>query len=480
MKEVNKKALLWIAIASILFNELLIFGGWGISVPISVIIYYALVLWQSKSLKIKSNMKNNILLIPITMISLCFVLFDNTLLKFLNVIFLYVLIILNTSQIFGINRFEFLSLKWIMEIVPIGIISPFQHMVKPIKLFNGEAKEEYKKSVNVVIKILIGCAIGSPIVVIAIILLMNSDAAFENLIKLISESFSFNILDVLGRIIVFIIVFFPMYGYFYGIWNRNEKVNFNKEEKKTQIKLDFTIITTATSLLGIVYFIYSLVQFNYFISAFKGILPTDYTFSQYARKGFFECIPLGFINLLGIIVLKAFTKVGDSKGKIKLIKGYIFYFVAFTLFLVISALSKMLLYISAYGITLMRVYVAWFLILGCIILILIGLKTYTSKIKLSKSIFIFSTIMFLILNYANIDYRIARYDADLYIAGKVNTIDAFKELSNSALEPLIDISKTNKKETSSLLKKYQNRLNEKEKWQDWNLVIYKAKNIFNE
>ena len=106
MKEQDQKSMIWIAIATILFMELLIFGGWGIAVPIAVIIYYVLILWQSKMLKVKQNIKNNILLIPIAMTALCFVFFDNSLLKFFNIVFLYGLIILHTIEQFGINRFE--------------------------------------------------------------------------------------------------------------------------------------------------------------------------------------------------------------------------------------------------------------------------------------------------------------------------------------------------------------------------------------
>ena len=94
----------------------------------------------------------------------------------------------------------------------------------------------------------------------------------------------------------------------------------------------------------------------------------------------------------------------------------------------------------------MRVYVSWFLIVGCITLLFIGIKTYYSKFKLTKNIFMVFTIMFLGLNYANIDYRIAEYDAQLYKTEDVNTISAFDQLSNSALEPLIEISKIDKDE----------------------------------
>ena len=98
------KATIAAAIGTILFMELLIFGGWGIAVPIAVISYYILIFWQSKMLKIKQDIKNNILLIPIAMTALCFMFFDNALLKFFNILFLYGLIVLHTSQQFGKSR----------------------------------------------------------------------------------------------------------------------------------------------------------------------------------------------------------------------------------------------------------------------------------------------------------------------------------------------------------------------------------------
>ena len=137
----------------------------------------------------------------------------------------------------------------------------------------------------------------------------------------------------------------------------------------------------------------------------------------------------------------------------------------------------MWLYISVYGITVMRVYVAWFLIVGGITLLLIGIKTYYNKFKLTKNIFIVFTIMFLGLNYVNIDYRIAKYDADLYIIENVNTVNAFWELSDSALEPLLKISEINEYETRALLEEYKNRLDEKVKWEEWNVANQNAREI---
>ncbi len=474
MKELDQKALFWIAAASILFMELLIFGGWGIAVPISVTIYYILILSQNKTIRIKRNL---LLLIPIIMLSLCFVFFDNVLLKFLNVIFLYGLIVLDTSEQFKVNKFEFLSIEWIMQVVPIGIIKPIKNILAPIRLIRDDGRDKYRKFFNIFWKILIGLLIGLPIVFIATILLMRSDIAFKNVIDLINDNVSFNFSAIIKRVAVFTIIYFPLCGYFYGIKNK-ENENYNEEKKQIKIKFDFTIIITATSFLCTIYVVYCLAKFTYLISSFMGILPAEYTFSEYARQGFFECVPLVSINLFFIMVLELFTKVDDSKKKRIITKGFIYYLIGFTSFLVISALSKMILYINAYGITLMRVYVAWILILGFIVLLLIGIKEYNNKFRLIRNIFIAFTIIFLGLNYINVDYRIAKYDADLYITGKVDTIDAFGELSNSALEPLMEVSGTEDKKTTLLLKRYENRLEEKEKWQDWNVVTYKAKKIF--
>lgn len=469
------KATIAAAIGTILFMELLIFGGWGIAVPIAVISYYILIFWQSKMLKIKQDIKNNILLIPIAMTALCFMFFDNALLKFFNILFLYGLIVLHTSQQFGINSYNPLSFRWFLEIIPVGLFMPIKNISKPINIINETIKARSKESNKIFLKIAIGLVIGFPIVFIATLLLMNTDAAFNGVIELISNKFNFDLTWILQRLICFVIIFFPLNGFFYTISNKRESVNEQKERSKN-IKFDFIIVVTIASFLCVVYMIYCLSQLTYFISAFKGILPSDYTFAAYARKGFFECIPLGGINLILIIALTKASDIEENRKRSFITKGFIFYIITFTLFLVISAFSKMWLYISAYGITIMRVYVSWFLILGCIALILIGIKTYYNQFKLTKNLFIIFTVMFLGLNYANIDYRIGEYNVQLYETGKINTIGAFNDLSISALEPMLRMSSMDKN-SNAKINKYKNRLYEERTWQEWNYADYKGRKI---
>lgn len=145
----------------------------------------------------------------------------------------------------------------------------------------------------------------------------------------------------------------------------------------------------------------------------------------------------------------------------------------FTLFLVISALSKMILYISAYGLTILRIYTAWFLILLSVILVCICIKIYSKKFNLLKNVFIIFVAMFIGLNYCNIDYVIGRYNANLYIEKNVDTISSFDSLSVSAVKPLLEMGKYDS-DADYMLYKYEKRLENNNKWQSFNIAKYNA------
>lgn len=471
-----KRIILSAVVLSIFIVEFLLLGGWGVAVPIVVIVYYAFVFFQVRPLGLKSDIRKHVILIPIVLTAVSFMLFDNRLLKVLNTVFLYGLIIVHTGNIFGIIKNEFLSTKWFIEILSIALKRPLEYIDKPINIVSKNVKDDWKDNLQQFGKIIFGLIIGLPIVFIIVILLMNSDLNFENLINnaIRNIRFDFDLYFIINRVVLFSILFFILCGFFYGLTYKKESKEKEMEIINKQL-VDYTVIITVTLLISMVYFIYLLTQFTYFISAFKGVLPGNYTFSAYARRGFFECIPLSMINLILIAILSNITEVKDSKNKKLTIKIFILYLLGVNLFIVITALSKMGLYISAYGITIMRVYVAWFLVLLSIVLVLISVKIIVAKFKFIQSIFIVFTVMFLGLNYSNVDYRIAKYNLDLYLTKNVDTLGSFNDLSISALQPLYKIAQKEKDYSYYRIGIYLNEINSERKWQSWNLEWQKAK-----
>lgn len=470
----EKTILFWTGILSIAINELFLYGGFGISVPLYIMIYYIFVFLHAKNKNIKINIKEDMLFIPIVMTSFCFLLFDNLVLKILNILFLWILITLNTADIYNINSCEKYSLKWFINIYEVGILYPFANIFKCMNVIK-DFKSMSKEKVNLILKISFGLFIGLFMTIIIVPLLMRSDAAFTGIIENVFMNINFEVfMKILRRLITLFMIFFPMYSFIYGITHYEKEKKLKHDNYNLEI-LDFTIAITVISIICAIYILFCFSQLTYFISAFQGILPKDYTFSEYARRGFFECIPLTIINVAFVVLLDLFVKDKRSIKKKKVLNIYMTFITAFTLFLVISALSKMILYISAYGLTILRIYTAWFLVLLSVILVCICIKIYSKKFNLLKNVFITFVVMFIGLNYCNVDYVIGRYNANLYIEKNIDTVSAFSGLSLSATKPLLEIQNYNYN-AEYMIDKYERRLNRNKKWQSFNIARYKAYN----
>jgi hypothetical protein len=105
----------------------------------------------------------------------------------------------------------------------------------------------------------------------------------------------------------------------------------------------------------------------------------------------------------------------------------------FTILLIATALSKMAMYINAYGLTQMRVFTSWFMILLLFVFALIGVRQFI-RFNSAKVIIMGFVLMFMILLYGNIDGQIAKYNIARYEAGSLPSldIDALGGLSDAA------------------------------------------------
>lgn len=347
MNKKERNILIISLVFTVFFNELFIFGGFGISVPIYLCIYYLMLFLYCRKTGIKIVLKDNLLFIPIILSALGFVLFDYSRLMVLNILFLWFIVIMNTAGIIKISDKEKYSVKFFIDMFNIGIIYPFKNIEKCFGVIKNQIKGNSKNKLIILGKVIIGLMIGLILLAIVIPLLMSSDAAFYGMMELIVEDLSFNfIFTIIKKIVMFIIIFFPMYSFVYGITHKELKKPENNQEiiyKKS--KLDFTIVITFTSVIAAIYLLFCISQFSYFISAFAGILPENYSYSQYARKGFFEAIPLTIINFIFIILLNKLFYQSENNIKKKLIKIYSLFISTISLFIVITALSKLVLYL---------------------------------------------------------------------------------------------------------------------------------------
>lgn len=479
----ERQRMVIVGLLALCVMELLIFGGFGISVPIVVITFYIGTAWQYKERGKASKVLHDILFIPIMVLAISFGLFSNPVLKFFNGILTVILMILQFGSLFGINTYERYCPKWFLQIVPLGLVMPFQNWVTALQSAksNEEVHEDQYK-MQTLGKIAIGCIIGIPILFIAGSILMGADAAFEGMMNLILSNIKFDLDSIILRILVFMVLFFPLLGFFYGITHQYQirlwpKYDIDTEGEDTKKGLDFTIAMTISTLLGLLYLLYCGAQLSYFISAFNSILPEHFTYAEYARRGFFEMLPIACLNLGVIGGLNLFVIGKDEPKKVKCIKGYTFFFIAFTLFIVMTALSKMAMYMGMYGLTLKRIYVTWFLILCIISLMLITLKMCKEKMKLCKSLFTVFIVMYLGLNYMNPDYQVARYNANLYKEQGIDTVDSFYGLSLSSVGPFLEMDAKEYEAYEYRLEDYKWYADCVDRWEKWNISYHNANKL---
>ena len=177
-----------------------------------------------------------------------------------------------------------------------------------------------------------------------------------------------------------------------------------------------TIIKTVLVSLLAVYLLYAVSQITGFCIIITGKLPEGMTYASFARSGFFELCIVACINgavLFYSSILSSF-KDGEKQGT-----WLKYLLTGFTLFLVVTAASKMCLYISAYGLTPKRFYTLWFMALLAVIFVMTLFKLKNNAFKLSRySVYV--SCAFLIVLFM-IDFRwLSEYINSRYFAGGFN------------------------------------------------------------
>lgn len=294
-----------------------------------------------------------------------------------------------------------------------------------------------------------------------VIMLLSYDAGFSEIIDNIlfsgsPELFRDNILLFIAGI--------PIAMYFYGLlYSCSHQLYGNTmtaeacEKGLSNIKVIPTV-ATVFALIPIlaVYIIFFFSQASYYLSAFSHILPEGLSYAKYARSGFFELCTVAVINALLIAAANGLTRIESNASKIT-VKFVNTAFSLSTVILIVTALSKMVLYINKYGFTEKRILSTWLMIMMLFGFVVFILKQFIPKIKLGISYLLLFLIFTLPLSFCNIDAVIAKYNVDNYLNGSLEKIDvyALSHSGASAVPSLIKLSESGNTEAEIMLSHYE-------------------------
>lgn len=222
--------------------------------------------------------------------------------------------------------------------------------------------------------VLLGVLIAVPALVIILPLLSSADAGFEHLAGNLVHYIQKNLLSVFLRMVFAVPVSCYLYGLMFGGLS-GRKIDKMQKSRLEELGVHIRIvpdeaICTALGILCIIYILFIGIQGNYLFSAFTGNIPQDFTYAEYARRGFFELCQIGMWNLILLECAALFSRNKAHRGlsALKILLSVL------TLLLIATAMSKMAMYMSVYGLTVNRILPMVFMVWLVLVFVLIILS----------------------------------------------------------------------------------------------------------
>ena len=425
--------IIWILLLA-LWNVVLFYGRYlGVSVILYMIpLLTFMYLFLKRNNKIK-NKKGLLFMIPIMLLSITYLLFNNELFDGLNVLAIIVLFIL--MYIYTINPVFKVS-----QIIKEGFIIAFKPFAFIGRFFRVSTKKigEKLKISNNSKKVLKTILIVLPITLLVLWLLSSADMifgrffgdVFEKIIDFLeNELFD----EILGKVLSLIIIFFAigctcMYLLFdYG----NEVIKESKNNKKR----DLLTVKVLVSVLNTIYVIFDFIQIK---SLLLHKVAASINYAEYARRGFFELMVVSLINLAIILISRKYENK-DNKDEYKYVKVMNIIMVLLTVVIIVSSFLRMHMYEMAYGYTTLRLLVYVILITEAILMIPTIMYIFNSEVNIVRSYMIILICAYVITNYMNIDYMIARKNVNRYYANNKLDVDYLENYYYDNIPVLVEL-----------------------------------------
>ncbi|WP_242985928.1 DUF4153 domain-containing protein [Oceanobacillus zhaokaii] len=339
------------------------------------------------------------------------------------------------------------NLKWerlgFIRLLTMKLLEGVQYSTAFCKvLFRRIFKNMNETTIQLIKRIVIGLAIGIPLLFVVIVLLMSADAVFEELILYLPNFvFQLSFQEWIFRFILVILITLLFFGIFQVLHIRSKlrpTNDFLLQEDKKKIRWDAVTAITVLIMLNVVYVLFAAIQLPYF---FSDNLLGGFTYASYARRGFFELL---FVTLINWTILISCLKLVKTKARRTRLTLKVLYtlLIAVSGIMLASAYQRLSMYESAYGFTLDRILAHAFMIYLLVIFAYTFIRVWLEGLTLLHFYTITALVFYAVLNMMNVEQVIVNNNLERFEqTGKID-VYYLDSLSYTGLGGLIALYET--------------------------------------
>jgi len=260
----------------------------------------------------------------------------------------------------------------------------------------------------------LGLLIALPLLFFFGALLMAADAVFE---RMVTDAFDFDIANVLSHVALTAFFAWIVAGFTLVVLNVNRRAF--PELPLGRPGLGIVEVAVPMATIDLLFLTFVLVQLRYLFGDASLVESTvGLTYSEYARRGFFELVTV--VALVLPIMLAADWVLAESDRKsrtvYRLLAGVL---VLLLLAVVASAVKRMLLYQSVYGLTELRVYTTAFMTwLGIVLIWFASTVLRDRRTSFAPGALLSGLLVIGAVNFLNPDALIARVNTNRAAQGE--------------------------------------------------------------
>lgn len=427
------RALLFLAlgIGALLACLLLSPGLPGLGVTVAVAAWYAVAIWYLgwEGFHEKPSL---LLFAAVAALALTFSLFSNLWLRVWNALFLCGLMAVQLFQWSGQGKRLWSVPSMLLERLCLLCRGLFCNLPAPLAAVKSFRGGDNRRTLAVGA----GLLVAVPLLIVAGAMLASADAYFD----LVAGRALNWLADTIGegalRVFLGLLAAPFLFGLLYFL-RRGE----GREAGEPALPLaDPAAAVVVLGALDLLYAFFIAVQSAALFGGEAYLRDTGLTYAEYARRGFFQLVFVAVMNLAVVMLALQFSRhEGGGWRGVQVLSTAM---VAMSCVMLVSAAWRMTLYVMVYGLSFKRFLTYWGMVMLAVFFAAALGKIWRAKFSFFKVLLVGGIVGWLILNYCNVDFIVARYNVSLYLRqeNSVMNLDYLLfDLSYDALWPLADL-----------------------------------------